>query len=89
MPTPTKPVAGFSDEGQSLIQALLNDRIQKRACEHHGFRSSATLGGRIDPSKVPVPDLPSQLSDILQMPTYSAVLQLTDENARTRGDSLR
>ncbi|MBK9575599.1 MAG: substrate-binding domain-containing protein [Fibrobacterota bacterium] len=62
------PLVALSPTGKQLVTAMLDPEIQKIAWERHGFRSGVA-GIVNDPAAIPVDGLPSQIQQVVPMPS--------------------
>ncbi|MBK8804537.1 MAG: substrate-binding domain-containing protein [Fibrobacteres bacterium] len=62
------PLVALTPVGKELVTAMLDPEIQKLAWERHGFRSGVA-GIVNDPASIPVDGLPSQIQQVVPMPS--------------------
>ncbi len=65
-------------DGERLMQALKDERLQKLAWEQHGFRTGI-YGSTSQDSDFDVPGVPGQITRIIQMPGYKAMSRIVAE----------
>lgn len=80
-PTPTvwssHIFIALNDDGRKAITALMDDEVQRIAWEHHGFRTGVS-GGTADVTKFGVPGVPTQVTQIISMPSAGVMTQIID-----------
>lgn len=78
-PTPTvwssHIFIALDSEGEKLMTALKDPRLQQIAWEKHGFRTGV-YGSTSQENKFDVPGVANQITQIIQMPGYKAMSQI-------------
>lgn len=71
------PLIALTDNGERLMDALKDERIQTIAWEQHGFRSAVPTITN-DPAVLNVANIPAQLTQILNLPRPEAMLDMVE-----------
>lgn len=71
------PIVSLTPNGDRLIEALMDERIQKLAWSDHGFRSGL-VGVTIDPSAVSLPFMPESIDSVIPLPGPRAFERLLE-----------
>ncbi len=72
------PIVTFTEHGDRLIAALMDEQIQQIAWSEHGFRSGL-VGVNIDPSAVSLPFMPESIDSVIPLPGPRAFERLLHE----------
>lgn len=80
-PVPTvwssHPLIALNDRGNSLLEAMQDERLQHIAWEQHGFRSGLT-GIQNDVTAFAIPGLASEVNAVIALPRSNALLEMLD-----------
>ena len=80
-PTPTvwsaHPLIARTANGQLLIEALRDTRLQEIAWEQHGFRSGL-IGVENDPAVLQVANIPADIDSVMPLPRADAMIEMLD-----------
>ena len=71
------PVISLTAQGDRLIEAMLDEQIQKLAWSEHGFRSGL-VGVTIDPSAVNLPFMPETIDNVIGLPSPRTFQRILD-----------
>jgi hypothetical protein len=72
------PVISLNENGNLLIDAMMDEEIQRIAWSDHGFRSGL-VGVTIDPRAVNLNFMPETIDSVMPLPTPQAMQQIVDE----------
>lgn len=71
------PIIALTDNGQILIEAMRDEKIQRIAWEEHGFRSGL-VGARNDPAVFGIEGIVTEINSTLPLPRGDAILRLLE-----------
>lgn len=69
------PIIALTDNGEKLLEALQDERIQTIAWEQHGFRSGL-IGVENDPAVLQIAGIPEEINSVIPLPNHNAMLQM-------------
>jgi len=71
------PIIALTPNGETLMQALTDEEIQRIAWEEHGFRSGL-LGISNDPSVLQTINIPTTIDDVIPLPRPSVISRIIE-----------
>ncbi|MEO1289698.1 MAG: hypothetical protein AAFV93_18200 [Chloroflexota bacterium] len=80
-PTPTvwssHPLIALTDDGERLLEAVQDERIQEIAWEQHGFRSGL-IGAQNDPSVFGIEGIANEVNSVIPLPRADAIISMLE-----------